>query len=141
MNLRKSIFWSTWPQHGPILVPKMAPSWVQSGVKIGPKSIKNRPGADLAPEAVFDPTWTPLWTQLGAILGPKMGPCWGQESIFRGSREQQKTDMIFNSLRGPLGADFGSLWGRSWNPKSIRNRSQEGSNKKTKIFQKLLIFP
>ena len=49
--------------------------------------------------------------------------------------------MIFNTLRDPLGADFGSLRGRSWNPKSIQNRSQERSNKKAKIFQKPQVFP
>ena len=30
LSLRKSFFWPTWLQHGPILLPKMAPSWAQN---------------------------------------------------------------------------------------------------------------
>ena len=55
---------------------------------MGPKSIQNlskiyenRPkidsGADLAPDAVFEPILVQFWLQLGAVLGGKMGSCWG----------------------------------------------------------------
>ena len=55
-------FWSTWPQHGPIWAPKMAPSWDQNGTKIGPKRVSE---AMSVPGPIFDR----FWTVLGSILG------------------------------------------------------------------------
>ena len=62
VGLRKTIFWPTWPQHGPILPPKTAPSWGQNGLKIGPKTVLE---AKSVPEPILDR----FWTDFGSILG------------------------------------------------------------------------
>ena len=64
-NLKKSIFWSTWLQHGSILPPKMAPSWDQNGVKIGPKTVSE---ARSAPGPILGRFWDPSWSILGRML-------------------------------------------------------------------------
>ena len=73
MSLKKSIFGPTWPQHGPILVPKMAPSWLQNGVKTGPKTVSE---ARSAPEPILGRFWADFgsmlgrfWDDVGTILG------------------------------------------------------------------------
>ena len=60
-DLQKSIFEPTWPQHGPILPPKTAPSWGQNGLKIGPKTVLE---AKSVPEPILDR----FGTDFGAIL-------------------------------------------------------------------------
>ena len=109
-------------KHGPKIVPKS----VQNRPKIGPKSVQNRPktgyGADFAFEFLFGPILVPFWLQLGAILGAKLRPCWAKNRFLEGLEKHQKTNMIFNTLRGPLGTDFFGVLV----PKSTKNRSRSG---------------
>ena len=48
--------------------------------------------------------------------------------------------MIFNSFKGPLGTDFGTIFGPKIDPKSVQKWSQERASKKTKTFKKPLVF-
>ena len=59
------MFGPTWPQHGPILAPKMAPSWLQNGVKTGPKTVSE---ARSAPEPILGRFWDDFWSILGRCL-------------------------------------------------------------------------
>ena len=65
-DLQKSIFEPTWPQHGPILLPKTAPSWGQNGLKIGPKTVLE---AKSVPEPILDRFWDRFWIDFWLILG------------------------------------------------------------------------
>ena len=60
---------------------KFEPNSVPNRSKIEPKPMTNGTnivsGADLAPEAVFDPILVQVWLQLGGVLGGKLAPCWG----------------------------------------------------------------
>ena len=62
MNLKKLIFVSTWPQHGPIWAPQMVPSWDQNAAKIGPDGLWGSMGRPWTPMG-------PLRTDFGSILG------------------------------------------------------------------------
>ena len=100
--------------------------------QIDQKSTRSRPCFRSRFWSNLDPTLDSTWGHLGAQDGAMLGPCWGQELIFRGSREQQKTDMIFDTFRGPLGDDFGTMWSSKIDPKSVQNRSHERSSRKGK---------
>ena len=83
-------------------------------------------GADLAPEAVFEPILVQFWLQLGAVLGGKMGSCWGHVGQKIDSwriLKAFKIDQDFQHLSGPS-------WDRFWSdlggPKSSQNRSKIG---------------
>ena len=109
---------------------KLVPTSAQNRSNIYPKSMKNRTkigsGADLAPEAVFEPILVQFWLQLGAVLGGKMGSCWdhvGQNIDSWRILKAFKIDQDFQHLSGPS-------WDRFWNDfgvqKSNQNRSKIG---------------
>ena len=87
-DLQKSIFEPTWPQHGPILPPKTAPSWGQNGLKIGPKTVLE---AKSVPEPILDRFGTDFgailarfWDDFCSILGLNLVDFWGRfRSDFR----------------------------------------------------------
>ena len=98
--------------------------------RIDPKSIQNRFQSRFR-------FWDRFWTDFDPILDPTWGHLGGQnrsmlaeKSFFEGSRRQSKTTMIFNTLRDPLGSDFGPIVGSKIEPKSMQNRSQERSREK-----------
>ena len=108
--------------------PKIVPKSAQNGSKISS-------GADVASESVFVPILDRFLAQLGAILGAKLGPCRAKKLIFGGSRRHAKTTMISNTLRDPLGTDFGTILGSKIVPKSVQNRSQERTSQNNKNAQ------
>ena len=64
--------WSKWLQHGPILPPRMDPSWNQNGSKIDPKMVLV---ARSSPKPILDGFWIDLgsildwfWIDFGLIL-------------------------------------------------------------------------
>ena len=128
---------------GSILVPKMGPKMVPKSIKNrsknGPKSIQNRFWNGLRLRSRF---WTdfggilaPTWSRLGGQDGSMLGPCWPKESIFGAAWRHSKMIIIFNAIRDPLGADFGTILGSKMEPKSIQDRCQERSCNKCKIFK------
>ena len=59
---QKIDFWTSMAQHGPILAPKMAPSWLQNGVKTDPKTVSE---AMSAPEPILGRLWVDFLSILG----------------------------------------------------------------------------
>ena len=72
LSFKKSIFGPTWPQHGPILAPKMTSSWPQNGVKTDPKTVSE---ARSAPEPILGRVWVDFGPMLGR-LWPDFGRFW-----------------------------------------------------------------
>ena len=100
------------------------------------KSMKNRTkigsGADLAPEAVFEPILVQFWLQLGAVLGGKMGSCWGHVGQKIDSwriLKAFKIDQDFQHHSGPS-------WDRFWIDFGIQNGTKIGE----KGIQKTIRF-
>ena len=96
------------------------PKIYQNRSKIVPKSA---PGPIWLPRPFSDrflsnfgsnlgPSWGPSWVQVGAMLAKKL--------IFGGSRRHAKTTMISNTLRDPLGTDFGTILVSKIEPKSVQ---------------------
>ena len=87
--------------------------------KIDQKSIQNRLWnrfrfrdpfrSDFGP--ILVPTWGHLGGQVGAMLAKK--------SIFGSSGRHAKTTMISNTIRDPLGTDFGAILGSKIGPRSV----------------------
>ena len=115
--------------------PKFGQKSTKNHPKIGPKWVQNQLWSrrrfgvrfciDFGP--IFRPTWGHLGGQVGAMSGKKL--------IFGGSRRHAKTTMISNTLRDPLGTDFGTILGSKIDPKSVQNRSQERTSQNNKNAQ------
>ena len=121
-------------------LPKIDQKSSQNRPEIVPKSSQNRLRSRLRfrnPSCSdFGPILAPTWGHLGGQVAAKLG----KKSIFGGSGKHQKTNMIFNTLRGPLGTDFGTIFGPKIDPKSVQKWFQERASKKAKIFKKPLVF-
>ena len=123
-------------KHEPKNSTKFEPTSAQNRSQICPKSIKNRPkigsGADLAPEAVFEPILVQFWLQLGAVLGGKMGSCWGHVG--------QKIDSWRILKAFKIGQDFqhlsGPSWDRFWKDFGVQNRTKIGPRSVSRAITK-----
>jgi len=117
---------------------KYTQTFIKIQPKIIPKSIKNQSKIDQ--KSIQNRLWNrlrfrnPFWSDFGSILGPtwvhlggQVGAMLAQKSMFGGSRRHAKTTMISNTLRVPLGTDFGTILASKIEPKSVQDRSQERS--------------
>ena len=89
-------------------------------------------GADLGPEAVFEPSFDQFWLQLGVVLGAKLGSCWGhvgQKIDFWKFPKACKNDYDFQHLSGPS-------WDRFWNDLGIQNRTKIGPRSVSRAIMK-----
>ena len=68
-DLQKSIFWPTWPQHGPNLAPTWPPRWAQVGSKMASepnqKRYRKRRWSLNWFWTDFGPIWNRFWTDFG----------------------------------------------------------------------------
>ena len=138
-------------QHASCLVAFLARKSLRNRPQNGPKSVPNRSkigfGTDLAANIDFGPFWNRFRTVLGPLLAASWRPLGGQvgvklvqKSIFGGPGWRSKTNMMLDTFLNRFLVGFGAILGSKIDPKSVQNRSQERTNKNTKIFKKHCVF-